>query len=236
MARSPSHPNDQAASLRNLKLLAVLLVVSNLLIGGFSFYVLRGVDQRYSELVGHSVPVLNDLRELMSDTVAAMRATNPRNFSVPGANPAQALQLAREKLATAQKSRGEILRVADVAANAEDVDAIQKLGGEFEGIAQEILKNYATGKSAEVPRLRDERLLPTFDDYLAAIGRTADRIESTSLSTSKGYSTKTNTLSAVVLSIASWPVLVLVALLLVTAVFVVVMMVAFRGKDLADAP
>jgi hypothetical protein len=236
MARSPSHPNDQASSLRNLKLLVVVLAASNLLIGALGVYLLRSVDQRYSELVGHSVPALNDLRELMSDTVAAMRATNPRYFVGPGVNPARALQDARERLAAEQKFRAAVLRDPDTTGNREDHAAIQKLGDEFESVATEISQIYSKGSPVDVARLRDEKLLPVFDQYIVAIGRAADRIEATSLTTSKVYSSKTNTLSAVVLSVASWPVLVLALLLLVTAVFVIAMMIAFRGKDLADAP
>ena len=43
-------------------------------------------------------------------------------------------------------------------------------------------------------------------------------------------------ISTVVLGVASWPVLIVVALLLLTAVFVLAMMIAFRGKDLSDSP
>ncbi len=61
-------------------------------------------------------------------------------------------------------------------------------------------------------------------------------VESRSLAASKDYSTKTDRLSTVVLGVASWPVLIVLALLLLTAVFVLAMMIAFRGKDLPDSP
>ena len=236
MARPASHSNDHASSLRNLKLLVVVLAVSNILIGAFSVYLLRGVDERYSALVGQSVPALNDLRELMTDTVTAMRATNPRNFVGPSAKPAKSIQDAQQLVATEHKFRAATLLDSATTTNAEDRAAIKKFGDEFERISTEISKIYATGAADEAVRLREEKLLPVFDQLVAAIGRAADRIEADSLSVSKDYSTKTNNLSAIVLSVASWPVLVLVLLLLVTAIFVIVMMIAFRGKDLADAP
>jgi hypothetical protein len=236
MARPSAPTHDQASSVRNLKLLVLLLAASNILIGAFSVYLLRGVDHRYSELVGHSVPALNDLRELMSDTVAAMRATNPRYFSGPGADPAQALQTARQRLAVEQKFRGGTLSDPATTGNTEDHEAIHKFGDEFERRAVEIAQSYGSASIVDITRQRDEKLLPVFDQYIAAIGKAADRIEAESLSTSKVYTSRTNTLSTIVLSVASWPVLVLALLLFVTAVFVIVMMIAFRGKDLADAP
>lgn len=43
-------------------------------------------------------------------------------------------------------------------------------------------------------------------------------------------------MSTVVLGCASWPVIVLVTLLVLTAVFVVVLMVLFRGREMSDGP
>lgn len=85
-------------------------------------------------------------------------------------------------------------------------------------------------------RLRDESLRPSFDDYLILIGKAADLIEAQSLRTSGDYSARTSSLSTVVLGVAGWPLLVFVGLLLLVVVLVIAMMVAFRGKDLADAP
>jgi len=39
-----------------------------------------------------------------------------------------------------------------------------------------------------------------------------------------------------VLGLAGWPLLVFGSLLLLVVILVVAMMIAFRGKDLADAP
>jgi hypothetical protein len=50
------------------------------------------------------------------------------------------------------------------------------------------------------------------------------------------FTAKTSSFSRIVLGVASWPVIALVGLLLLTAGFVIAMMIAFRGKDLAGTP
>ena len=236
MTRPASSPNDQATTLRNLKVLVVLLVVSNILVGVLSVYLLRAVDRRYSELVGQSVPALNDVRELMSQAVAGMRSTNPNNFVGPTKDAAVALQTARARLASVQNFRGETLKNSYFSAHPEAGAAIVQAGLEFERAGAEVSRLYAQGRIAEVAALRDEKVLPSFDRYVAAIGSASDAIEAGSLATSKDYTVRTNSLTAIVLGVASWPLLALVGLLLLTAVFVIAMMIAFRGKDLADMP
>ena len=231
----PGSP-DHAATLRRMNLLVVLLVVSNIATGVFSVYLLRSVDQRYSELVSQSVPALNDLRELMSDTVMAMRSTNPRSFTGPNANGPEALQTARSRLATVQKFRKETLQDAGFAADPADRTAIQAMGEAFEQVAADLSRLYAAGNLAEAVRLREEKLLPAFDRYIAAMGKVADTVEARSLTTSKDYTTKTHSLSTIVLGVAGWPLIVMMGLLLLTVCFVVVLMFVFRGKELGDMP
>jgi hypothetical protein len=236
MARPVSSPNDQAATLRNLKVLVVLLIISNLVVGALSVYLLRAVDRRYSELVERSVPALNDLRELMSDTVLVMRTTNARNFSGPPDTHAAATQVIENSLGTALHFRAALATTGGFKDQADQLQAVQKTGDVFIGAVQEVKQLYAAGKISEAVRIREEKLLPAFDQHMAAIGNAADKIESLSLGVSKDYTTRTNNLSTIVLGVASWPVILLLGLLLLTAIFVLAMMVAFRGKDLADMP
>ncbi len=236
MARPISSPNDQASTLRNLKVLVVLLVVSNILVGALGGYLLHAVDRRYSELIGRSVPALNDLRELMSDTVVAMRTTNPRNFSGPGSNDPVALAAIREATQKATTFRVGLIDAGSLKDEAADLEAMRQTGEAFTAAALEVARAYATGTRADGVRVREEKLLPSFDQHMNAIGRAADAVESKSLVASKDFTSRTNSLTTMVLSVASWPVILLFALLLLTAVFVIAMMVAFRGKDLADTP
>src|SRR4051812_15169389 len=101
MAKALSHqPLDQsAATLRQLKLVVILLVVSNIGLGVFSFYLLRTLDRRYSSLIGDTVPILADLRELTADVADAHRANGRIFLNAPKEKRLALAQRARETLA-----------------------------------------------------------------------------------------------------------------------------------------
>ena len=65
------------ALLRQLKLLVVLLIISNIALGAFGFFFLRSIDQKYSALIDQSVPTLAALHKLTIKASEAMRSTNP---------------------------------------------------------------------------------------------------------------------------------------------------------------
>ncbi len=236
MATTRYGPDSHASSQRNLKVLVVLLLVSNIFVGALSAYHLRAVDRRYSELVAHSVPVLNDLRELMSDVVMAMRTTAPRTLSGTDSDKPAALDAMRASLQKSIRFRAAMLATNNLAGEPIDSEALVKTGAAFDAAVLELVQTYSTNQWADGIKLREEKLIPAFEQHLAVIGQAADDVEAKSLGVSKDYTSRTNTLTKILLGVASWPIILLAGLLLVTAVFVIAMMIAFRGTDLADAP
>ena len=70
---NPSQPDrrDQSSTVRTLKLLLMMLVFSNVALGVFSFYLLRSMDRRYSDLIEHAVPLLRTaLPASLADAIA----------------------------------------------------------------------------------------------------------------------------------------------------------------------
>src|SRR5471032_686447 len=131
MARLASYPNEHAPSLRNLKLLVIVLAVSNILLGVFSVYLLRGVDQRYSELIDRTAPVLNDLQTLTAKSVEAMRGTNPAFFGVTGDKMESAVKRGRAALETDRALRGKLLAVTWLPATSAKRAEFQRSGDAF---------------------------------------------------------------------------------------------------------
>jgi hypothetical protein len=234
----PTFPDspDPAGARRRMSFLVLLLVISNIATGLFSFYLLRSIDRRYSDLIDRSVPALNSLRELMTGTIATMRATNPRFFSGSHAPTADALAAVHAQLAAEIKLREVALANESFSSDPGDRAAIQREGEAFERLVSEIAAAYAGSPVAEVARLREEKLQPAFDRYVAAIGTAANAIETQSLTANRSFTDKTHSLSNVVLGIAGWPLIVGMALLLLTVIFVLVLMFMFRSKELGDMP
>jgi hypothetical protein len=236
MARSVSHPGDQAATLRNLKVLVVLLVVSNILVGVLGVYLLRLVDRRYSDLVTHTVPVLNDLQTLTAKSVAAMRSTNPVFFEAAGAKLEAAVQHGQSALVDDRTLRAKLLGVDWLPDTSAKRKELQQAGDTFTQLGNQVLTLFATEKSAEAARVREEVLRPAFERYQTAVTKISDVLVGESTLVNNDFTAKTSSFTTLVLGVASWPVIALVGLLLLTAVFVIAMMIAFRGKDLADTP
>jgi hypothetical protein len=237
MAQPISNLSQQAGALRNLKFLVVLLVVSNLAVGIVSVYLLHVVDQRYSELVENSAPALNDLVQLMSAVEQTESVTASALPLATATARADALRAAQTGLALEERSAGYLFSGADLAGVEPTLRADLKAAGEKHRAAvASYIRTYAAEQLESGSRPPQESILRSFKDYTDSISRTAKAISELSDRYNTDYTNKTNRLSRIVVAIASWPILVLVALLLLTAVFVIAMMIAFRGKDLADMP
>ena len=237
MARPVStNLHDQTATLRQLKVLVVILVLSNIGLGVFSFYLLRDMDRRYSKLIGQSVQVQNDLQELTVDSVDAMRDTNSTLFEVPVEQRKVVAARARSALEREKNLRERLLSDDWLPAAGEERMDFQKAGAAFSHVATDVIAALADDKLAEANRVREQSLRPAFEHYLAATTKVSDKLREESLRHSDELTAKTGSVSKIMLGLASWPVVILGALLLLTAVFVVVLMILFRGREMSDMP
>ncbi|MEY2880370.1 MAG: hypothetical protein RLZZ15_2750 [Verrucomicrobiota bacterium] len=232
----PSLPEtpDSLIALRRMKLLIVLLIITNLGTGIYGAYLLRDVDRRYSELIDKSVPPLNDLRELLADVTGAMLATNPAHFGTAPADNAAPLRRLRTAVATEQEFRAGAL--AGLAPQPATRDALQAAGAAFDQTAGELAALYAAGDKAAAATRRDQQLRPAFDAYLAAIAKAADGVETRSLALSRDYTADTRRFSTIVLGAASWPVFALLGLVVFVVALLLVLVFVFRGHESADSP
>ena len=236
MAKHPiSGLHDQSSTVRQLKLLVVVLVLSNIGLGVFAFFLLRQIDRQYSDLIGRSVPVLNSLQTSTAQALRAMRATNPALLS--GGDPPQSFRLeeARAVIARDRDLRGQLLK-SDWAVAVPERNDVAASGEAFTRLAGEVLGLIAAGRVEAGAEMREATLRPAFERYIAAITKAADVLEAESERINASVSARTGSWSTVVLGVASWPLVVLVLLLVLTAVFVVVLMVLFRGREMSDMP
>lgn len=227
---------DQSATLRQLKLLVVLLVLSNVGLGVLAFYLLRSTDARYSEILARSIPALSDLRGVSFKLTDLMRSTSLPLLTAAEDQRPQAIRRAQAAIAADRELREKLLLEVWLIESADSRSAIQHAGDNVDSIAARVIEIVQTGKVAEAAKFRDQALRPAFDEYLESIGRAADAVEDASMKANGDISARISNMSAVVLGIAGWPVIVLVGLLVLTAVFVVVLMVLFRAREMSDMP
>lgn len=219
-----------------MNFLVVLLVVSNVATGIFSVYLLRKLDARYSELINQSVPVLNDMQTLTALTVEVMRSTNPSVVGRAPADSERGLARGRAALERERALQEKLIKRQWLAADHAARIEVERTGAEFSRLAGEFLNQLAGGMTPVLVEAREQKLRPAFERYQTALTVATDVLEAHSLRTNDALSADTGSLSKIVLGVAGWPLIVMIALLVLTVCFVVVLMFVFRGKELGDMP
>jgi hypothetical protein len=97
-----------------------------------------------------------------------------------------------------------------------------------------VVSLFSSGRKDEAVSVRETELRPVFERYQVVTTDVADRLLDETTRLSENYSSESKFSSQVMLSVASWPVLLGAALLLATLVFVVSLLVLFRVRESAD--
>jgi hypothetical protein len=212
---------SELSTLRQLRILVVLLILSNIALGFLGFYCLRAVDEKYSSLIDQSVPTLSKLQTLTALTMKAMRSTNPDLLGGSPQDRGEMLERAKADLKRDRAARDRVLRQKWVSANTEERENFQSAGEAFSEEAGQVVGLFEADKSAEAIRHREQVVRPAFERYVAATTKVSDVLESQSLRTSSSLTTRSGHLSNMLLGMASWPVILLCLFLLITAAIVV---------------
>lgn len=234
MSLSSLNAGNQTSSVRTLKLLVAVLVASNLLTGLLSVYVLRKLDDRYHNLISQSAPVLNDLQTLTASATWAMRRTDPFFFGSQPEKIASSAKAAQGAIDDDKNLRLALMGKPWIPSTAGKREEVAAAGQEFTRLAGEVVKLFSALQQADAVRVRESQLRPAFERYQEVTTQVADVLLDETTRLSEDYSSETRFSSRLMLSIASWPVLLGAALLLATLVFVVSLLILFRVRESAD--
>jgi hypothetical protein len=230
-------PNTPASStVRSWKIIVLVLIASNLLLGGFSYHLLRKLDRTYSELITGTVPLLNALQTLTAQTVVTMRSTGSALTGGKAAELDLAVSDALNAVAADRRLRTEVLRLGWASTLAPARAELSAAGEAFGAAATTVVEQAHSGRLAEATQTREHRVRPTFDRYLAAATKAADLVEAESLRTSETITHESSRMSTVVLGIASWPLILGLTLALAAAPVVAVLLLLLRGVETNESP
>ena len=166
---------------RQLKLIVLVLVFSNIALGGCGFYFLRAIERKYSALIDQAVPTLNDMQTLTALIIEAMRTTNARLFAESPQGRAVAVARARIALEHDRDLRNSILKREWLTQRNEERVAFQNAGEAFSPAAAEVIGLFESARDAEASKRREESLRPAFEHYIAATTKAADVLEAAKL-------------------------------------------------------
>jgi hypothetical protein len=213
---------------RQLKLLILLLLISNIALGGFGFYLLRAIDRNYSLLINRSVPILNGLQTVTARATEAMRSTNPNLLTETKIPSAEVAVRARVAMERDQTVRNNVLS-RNWVENAEALrEKIREAGQTFDRAAADVISILETNDVAGANQKRETDLRPAYNRYVDATTEAAELLQNKSLETSDGLSVQTANFSKVMLSLGTWPMIILGIFLLFTAVFVISVLIKVK--------
>jgi hypothetical protein len=217
-------PDNTVSLLRQLKILVVLLLLSNIGLGAFGFFFLRSIDQKYSALIDQSVPTLNALHNLTVNASKAMRSTNPILLTNGKDSAADVANGARAAIEQGAELRDRVLNINWIGAHQELVN-LRHNGEKFDQAAADVVALLQANNPGDATKLRESVLRPAFNNYVAATTQAGELLKQDSLTTSNTLSLRTNSLSKVMLGLASWPIMILGTFLAFTALFVLTVLI-----------
>jgi len=223
-------------TLRRLKLLAGVLVLSNFLLGAFSFYLIRRTDRDYSLLIDENVPALYQSRHVGQQAGIAYRAMISALLTKDPATCAVQLDRARAALRRGDELRAALLKL-DLLRTRPDLAAeYQQTAEDFNLAAKELLPRITPEDTVDAERDRIQHLQDLYERMIAVNEKLATVAASDTQTGSNGYAAQSQVSSELMLGLASWPLLVAALIVGLTLVILVVMLVVFRQAVISDEP
>lgn len=223
-------------TLRRLKLLAGVLVLSNFLLGAFSFYLIRRTDRDYSLLIDENVPALYQSRHVGQQAGIAYRAMISALLTKDPATCAVQLDRARAALRRGDELRAALLKL-DLLRTRPDLAAeYQQTAEDFNLAAKELLPRITPEDTVDAERDRIQHLQDLYERMIAVNEKLATVAASDTQTGNDGYTAQSQLRSELMLGLASWPLLVAALIVGLTLVILVVMLVVFRQAVISDEP
>ncbi len=229
MANTPSSiSGNPPATLRGLKIFVVILMVSNLLLGGLSVYLLRSLDESYSNLIDRNFPLMNALRKLTKETISMQRQVLAALIATDQTGRADSLQKLIEARTRQARYLAGLLRADEFRARPELSHALLQSSQAYEGGVEKFRALLAADRRPEADQLRNELLRPSVNHYLDVIDQAAAAVEDGSQRLNDDYSGLVRTHSTLLLGLASWPLVIALVLTVVVGFIIGVLVLVYR--------
>lgn len=230
---SDKPPERLIRELKRWKMLAAVLLGLVVVLGSLSAWLMRAMATEYSRLIDRSVPALTDLREIDNSALSAHRALLAALLAENREACDLALGRLEAQLDQSRRMRDSLSR-QPIFEGPEPLAALNKAGADYETAANEFLALARGGRMAEASARRNDRVKPTLDAYLAEIGAASRMVADRSQKQNADMTDTVRSRSALLVGVASLPVIIgSVALLAVIAV-IVAMVVIFRRAGVED--
>jgi hypothetical protein len=231
----PSYP-EQVVTLRRLKVLTIVLVLSNFLLGAFSVYLIRRTDRDYSLLIGESVPALYEGRHVGQQMGIVYRSIIAALIAKDPAVCAAQIARARQALTKGKELREQLLQLDMLQKNPSLARELEKAGEDFAQAASDLLPRITPDDTADSERDRLDHMQQLYERHIASLEQIATMAAGHAELSSEAYSDLSRSRSELVLGLASWPLVLAGLIVGLTVVIVLIMLVVFRQAVIGDEP
>lgn len=215
-------------SLKRWRRIALVSIVVTLGLGGFSAYLLRSLDADYSALFDRTVPLLSDLRLLGNDALSTQRALLSALLAESEESRVAPVARASNLMEAGAVLRRSLARGNFFTERAESFAVMDRKGAVYDAAAADVVALLKRRQLPEADRVRRERARPALDEYLGEIENVARSVEAHSQSVNDRISDSARSRSAIVVGVASLPLVIGTFVLLALAALVSFMVLIFR--------
>jgi hypothetical protein len=223
------------AVIKRLKLLIVILVLSNLTVGALSFHFLRKVDADYSELIDRSLPTMSHLRGMTTESSLVHRSLTFALSAQRSERRDTYVKTAEDALKRGNQLVAETLPVLRTDLGAEQAERLQKADATYRASGMAVVELLREGNPTEAGvKIRDLRL--ALDEFMNVVAKLSDNFEQHSQDQNDIVSAEIRTQGTIVLGLGGWPLALLAVLGLVIAVVLILMIILTHRLGSQDEP
>jgi CHASE3 domain sensor protein len=202
---------DVSVGVKRLKLLIGILVVSNLVLGVLSFRFLVTLDADYNELIDRSLPTINHLRGMTSESSVTHRSLT---FALSAQQPerqAGYLKTAEQALAKEERHIRDVTPVLDAELGPETGARLKKAHDLYYTRSSALIALLRDGKRQEAgDRVREMR--DALDAFMITVADIADAFAQRSQDEGDLVSASVRKHGTIVLGLGGWPLAIAGAL------------------------
>jgi hypothetical protein len=216
---------------RRLRAVIVALLLTVILLGSLSAYLLRSLDRDYSALIDRSVPVLNELRVLTAETLSTQRALLASLAAVDEEGRVRSLVYMEAQMELGRLGRESIAGREVFAGDAQRGRKLNAAGASYETLAAQFVALMKAGRVDDAQRLRNEKIKDVIAAYLAEIEAAAQFVAGESHRARDSFSGAAHNQSLLLLSLAGLPIALVLVLGIVIAAFAAFALMVFFWSE-----
>lgn len=208
--------------------MVVILMVSNLMLGCISAYLLRAIDRNYSVLIDRSFPQMNELRLLTKETVSMQRHVLAALVATDSVMREDSIQKLESAVARQKIHRKGLLMAEEFRAKPELSKVLTQSAQVYEAGLETFLALMSAGRREEADNLRKDLLRPSVNVYLDAIDQAAVAVEVDGQALKDVYSSRAKTQGTILVGLASWPLLAGLVLAILLGIIIGALVLVYR--------